>query len=460
MTSQKVLLYLIIVLLSLGLICLLFPKDGLNIFGIQITMPTLEEIFSFSSSEYADVESVVSTCEQKPSVNQADSTQDSSVVSFEYESVLRERFDSLFSRLDRAKAQEGVVRIVHYGDSQVEADRITGTIRKDLQKNFGGRGQGWISLFSRSTIRGVSFHYSPNWAFCCVLEPKRGLNRYGIGLSSIKALADSVSQTATVEMAFATKPAGNIVLYCASPETEGSVIISNGQDEISQVQIDASFDVQRIVISSDSFGKVLKLQATSGVELYGMNVSSNSGVLVDNISLRGSSGWGIRGSNASLLQHFYSELGVDMIIMQFGVNAIPQEKGKVIEDYTFYKKEFAKQLRFLQAMAPEALIVVVGVSDRSIKKSGKYVTNPNVLKLRQAQRQAALENGCVFWDLFEAMGGENSMPAWVLREEPLANKDFIHFNEKGAAMVAEMFLKSFYKEYKRYKDDCNMQKIR
>ena len=68
MTSQKVLLYLIIVLLSLGLICLLFPKDGLNIFGIQITMPTLEEIFSFSSSEYADVESVVSTCEQKPSI--------------------------------------------------------------------------------------------------------------------------------------------------------------------------------------------------------------------------------------------------------------------------------------------------------------------------------------------------------------------------------------------------------
>ena len=287
-------------LVSLGLICLLFPKDGLNIFGIQITMPTLEEIFSFSSSEYADVESVVSTCEQKPSINQADSTQDSSVVSFEYDSVLRERFDSLFSRLDRAKAQEGVVRIVHYGDSQVEADRITGTIRKDLQKNFGGRGQGWISLFSRSTIRGVSFHYSPNWAFCCVLEPKRGFNRYGIGLSSIKALADSVSQTATVEMAFATKPAGNIVLYCASPETEGSVIISNGQDEISQVQIDASFDVQRIVISSDSFGKVLKLQATSGVELYGMNVSSNSGVLVYNISLRLSSGWVIRGSNASL----------------------------------------------------------------------------------------------------------------------------------------------------------------
>ena len=28
MTSQKVLLYLIIVLLSLGLICLLFPKDA------------------------------------------------------------------------------------------------------------------------------------------------------------------------------------------------------------------------------------------------------------------------------------------------------------------------------------------------------------------------------------------------------------------------------------------------
>lgn len=459
MTLQKVILYLLIVLLSLGLICLVFPKDGLSVFGLQITMPTLEEIFSFSSSEYADVERVVATSEQKPSVSQSDSTKESSVVSFEYESGLKERFDRLFSRLERAKAQEAVVRIVHYGDSQIEADRITGTVRKDLQKNFGGRGQGWISLFSRSTIRGVSFQYSPNWEFCCVLEPKKGLNRYGTGLSSIKALADSVSQTASVEMAFATKPSGNLVLYCSSPETEGRVFISNGQNVVSEVNIEASSSVQQVIVPSDSFGKVLKLQATSGVELYGMDIASNSGVIVDNISLRGSSGWGINRSNAAVLQFFYSELGADMIIMQFGVNAIPQEKDKVIEDYTFYKKEFAKQLRFLQTMAPEALIVVVGVSDRSIRKSGKYVTNPNVLKLRQAQKQAALENGCVFWDLFEAMGGENSMPGWVLREEPLANKDFIHFNEKGATMVAEMFLKAFYKEYKRYKDDLNMRKI-
>ena len=94
---------------------------------------------------------------------------------------------------------------------------------------------------------------------------------------------------------------------------------------------------------------------------------------------------------------------------------------------------------------------MVGVSDRSIRQGDNYITNPNVFKLRQAQKEAALENGCIFWDLFEAMGGENSMPAWVLRDEPLANKDFIHFNNKGAEHVATMFLNALRKEYKAYR---------
>jgi lysophospholipase L1-like esterase len=75
------------------------------------------------------------------------------------------------------------------------------------------------------------------------------------------------------------------------------------------------------------------------------------------------------------------------------------------------------------------------------------------------QKEAALENACVFWDLFEAMGGNNSMPSWVLREEPLANKDFIHFNNKGAEFVGKMFLNSLFKELEKRKAANNTTKI-
>jgi hypothetical protein len=48
------------------------------------------------------------------------------------------------------------------------------------------------------------------------------------------------------------------------------------------------------------------------------------------------------------------------------------------------------------------------------------------------------------------MGGENSMPSWVFAKPALANKDFTHFNEKGARMVAEMFYNALIYDYLQF----------
>ena len=51
---------------------------------------------------------------------------------------------TFFQKLDNAKAKK--VRIMHYGDSQIEADRITSRLRERLQKEFGGYGAGALSV--------------------------------------------------------------------------------------------------------------------------------------------------------------------------------------------------------------------------------------------------------------------------------------------------------------------------
>ena len=53
-------------------------------------------------------------------------------------------FDSFFEGLDTAASSGQLVRIVHYGDSQLEEDRISATIREDLQDEFGGAGPGMM----------------------------------------------------------------------------------------------------------------------------------------------------------------------------------------------------------------------------------------------------------------------------------------------------------------------------
>ena len=56
---------------------------------------------------------------------------------------------------------------------------------------------------------------------------------------------------------------------------------------------------------------------------------------------------------------------------------------------------------------------------------------PGLEPVRDALKNAHLESGFAFWDLYEAMGGHNSMPSFVHSDPPLASTDYIHFSQPG-----------------------------
>jgi lysophospholipase L1-like esterase len=100
----------------------------------------------------------------------------------------------------------------------------------------------------------------------------------------------------------------------------------------------------------------------------------------------------------------------------------------------------------IKKMAPGISIIVLGVSDVDQKKGDSLETNPNVEIIREAQRKAAFRAGCAFWDVFKAMGGRNSMAAWVAHKPELGAADYIHFTPAGANLVAEMFYRALLLE--------------
>jgi hypothetical protein len=86
----------------------------------------------------------------------------------------------------------------------------------------------------------------------------------------------------------------------------------------------------------------------------------------------------------------------------------------------------------------------------SLRENGKYITYPGLEAIRDALRNAALESGFGFWDLYEAMGGKNSMPSFVNANPALASPDYIHFNNLGINLVAEMFYNALMVEYSEF----------
>lgn len=465
MKISKIIITFLAIFLLLIIIATFFPKDGVNVGSIHLHFPSLSEALLDKKPNYVDIDSIVD--ESLTDINsQKDSTQvkikSNNIVEIELPNDNPYYLDNFFTAIQNAKTNNKKVRIIHYGDSQIEGDRITSYIRMRMQKSFGGSGQGQIPIHSLSAISNIHYTYSPNIHFYSIIDPKQhSFKHYGLMQSAsvpyIRTIIDTITndttilRTANINIKFDKSISGNLTLYCSNPTTNSRISIFSKNELIEEYSLIPSTELLSLPIHLNNATKSLHLQIKGSPELYSLDFSFESGVYVDNVSLRGSSGYGFSRGDSDMLTDMSSKLNVKLIILQFGVNAIPQDN-TILPGYNFYKSKFSKQITYLKKTNPNAAIIVIGVSDRSINKNGNYITNPNIPKLLAAQKSAAEENGVAFWNLFQAMGGENSMPSWVQRKHPLANTDFIHFNTYGAKYVAEMFYQALETAYKDFQN--------
>ena len=97
---------------------------------------------------------------------------------------------------------------------------------------------------------------------------------------------------------------------------------------------------------------------------------------------------------------------------------------------------------------PNVPIIMIGASDRSVKKGADFITDPSLEDLIKTQLNISKSADVLYWNEFESMGGKNSMPKWVEHNPPFAYRDYIHFNEEGVKKIAEMFSSVLLKEMK------------
>ncbi|MBR1626445.1 MAG: hypothetical protein IJ681_04795 [Bacteroidales bacterium] len=450
MKLSKVILTLITVLLILGVISLVFPKDGVTIGDVKLKFPTIEDIFFDSAPQYADIEQIIEEESEEPKQEkkvQRVKVKDGIVVNIELPEDKPYYLDNLFESLNNIEKKGDNVRIIHYGDSQIEGDRITSYLRKRLQSTFGGSGQGEIPLYSHSNIKNAIISYSDNCKFFSIIDTaKTSFRNFGLMQNAVVTNSD----TARIDIKFIRPVAQNMTLYCRANSENTVINVFSGTDLLKSYTFEKTHTLVGFSITHSAQVKSLRIETVGETELYSLDLSEKNGIYVDNVPLRGSAGWGFTRNNSEFLAYMSEKLNVKLLILQFGVNAVPQDEEFVMDNYRFYETQLIRQVQFLQKTNPDAAIIIVGISDRSRKKGDGYETNPNIPKILAAQRQAAEKCGVAFWNLFDAMGGENSMPSWVLRERPLANSDFIHFNAKGAEYVGEMFYKALENAYFDY----------
>lgn len=377
---------------------------------------------------------------------------------------------NFFDALTRLETQDELIRIVHYGDSQIEGDRVSEYLRYRFQKRFGGCGIGMVPTTEIKNIRSTMQHAnSPNFVRYEVFgaAKKASLHRdYGYLGSYHKFAYQSPD---SIKEGKAKWVAGTLNYKKHYMKTYKQFL------QVEKIQIAYRNRFAPLVIKgslnkniaiSDSLGLHpnfalwemknpvtfnqldLALKSNGDPEIYGVSFDCNKGIALDNAPFRGSSGTEFIGISRQMYSQQIKKMNVKFMIVQFGVNVIPY----VREEYSYYRKRLVKQLRYLKSLSPDVDIIVIGPSDMGRKKGEEFESYPNVPALRDAMREAAFESGCAFWDLYSAMGGRGAILAWVDSKPAYANPDYTHFTRRGAKLVGELFFNALMKSYTTYKN--------
>ena len=311
-----------------------------------------------------------------------------------------------------AETEKSKVRVLHYGDSQIEEDRLTMQIREKLQSRYGGKGVGLMPLAQTIPTLTVKqeLHMSGRW-----VSPMQGPRRYLVYSYKRDQRPDGLygPMGQMAEMNDSLVSGSEEIMAVCHP------ILQNALYERWKVFADTSV---HYTLSGDT----VRLSGRGAV--YGLSQESRTGIIVDNIPMRGCIGLVFTKMDSAQLATFYREQNVRLIIMQFGGNAIPFNQNP--STISAIVKGLRQQVRYLQQCAPEASILFVGPSDMLTQIDGEWQTYEMVPYMDRLLRKMALEEHIAYFSLFRWMGGAGSMLRW--QEIGLAGADGVHFNRAGA----------------------------
>ncbi|MDP2174806.1 MAG: hypothetical protein Q8K70_02735 [Bacteroidota bacterium] len=476
MKPSQILAFLFFSLFSLAAVSTFLDKNNVKIGGIELVKieesQIQNELIKQDSTEIFKKQQLINDSiliakkkdelYRKPSKSFQDTLTLLEIESLEspakfYYSENSQVMNQLFDALEQTKRDNTVFRILHYGDSQIEMDRISSYIREQLQKSYGGSGMGLLPAMEITPKYTVAIQSTGSWTRKLTFGSKdfrSKHNRYGpmAYFSRLDSEKGKVFITARDNTSFKNKNFKQCKILIGANSNPLEINFTSGKTLSLSRIIQPSSIEQLIVFESDTVdfnGKVELEFKGIGAEVLGIALDGNSGVSVDNIPMRGCSGLMFKYINSETLRRTYQNLGVKMLILQFGGNALPGMTLKSSADY--YGKRFYEEIMYLKSINPDLLIFVIGPADMSVKQDGVLQTHIQLENLRDAMKAATIKSGGVFWDMYEAMGGKGSMIKWVQSKPSLGSPDYIHFTQNGANKISKIFYQSLMKEYEMYK---------
>ena len=454
MKIRNIIIFIFSVFTLLGILSIYFPQEGITYKATTLTFPQLSDILKNDREEYVTDNSTIKISDEiKSYLNAQKESEDYKqkyialkhphAISFPKDSI--EWMNSVFTEFE--KADKKCIRVIHYGDSQIEEDRITGTLREYLQNTFGGYGVGMVPLIQKvptSAISQTSNIELFRYAVFNAETRKTDFKDYG-------PLGQSYLLNGAITMTFnklnysytqrKTKRFGNITILFNS----NSPLTVNAYVNNKSISKTSNIGDSKLNIDIPDSTNYINLTIEGNAIVYGIMVDGNGkGIQVDNAAMRGCSGTIFTSISSSSLSTYYANNNVPLIIMQYGGNSIPYIKSsKQIETYC---KSISRQFKYLKRISPKSKILFIGPSDM-VDRSTRQ-TYSHMEEFIDSLKTTCFSNDVAYWDLYRNMGGNGSMTTWV--NSKLAGSDYIHFTREGSKKASVMLCEGIKAAYDYY----------
>lgn len=377
--------------------------------------------------------------------------------------------DGFFAALALAEAGYPgvVVRALHWGDSTIAGDGITGTVRDQLQARFGDAGPGFLAVAvdPRWSIRpGIARWPKGDWQSLSITFGGAEGPSYGLagtvatateeasatlgGRKAADAARNSDRQLIhRVDVFYQRQPGGG--LLSVKPRGAGGATLQTDSGS------DRTWDDFHLLTSPEGSSTVwLKADGSGPVTVYGVALETNGpGLTWESFGVAGSGqGSFLNNQSARHLAGQVERRQPHLVVFQTGGNELGYPSLKQ-GDGGLYRDTYGRVLARLRGGAPDAACLVITPLDQATRERGQILSKPLLTRMVDLQRQAALDAGCAFWDARGAMGGEGSFALWLDHEPRLAWTDLMHLTDEGLEIIGHSLADAIELSYDQWKLD-------
>lgn len=369
-----------------------------------------------------------------------------------------QQFKKFYSKLDSViNFGKGQINIISIGGSHIQADIYTGEMRNRFQNLFGDQNAGRGLLFPyrlahTNTPYGYYFDYTGNWETCRNVEK----NKYcDLGLMGITATTSDSASSLTLLF----EPENNLkydfngirIYHRIDPlsfsiRIDSSIIsrvVENKKEDYTEFYFNSYIDSLEV-----KFVKTDSLQ--SFFELYGMlPLTREPGICLHNIGINGAATSSFLRCN--LMKEQLRSIKPDLVIFGLGIN---DAYGRNFNQEG-YEANYDSLIEWISEASTDAAILLTTNNDNYLYK--RYI-NRNSLLVQESMQRIAKKNEVAIWDMFEIMGGLNSIQLW--KKAGLAKYDMVHFTREGYILLGDLLFDALIQNWGEYLQTGDLQTIK